>query len=78
MKEINRPQGVDLTSNFYRITTLSLGQSFGVVFLCIKTLYELHCLLSTLLSIELSVDEKLGIMEKEYNIPVDDRIRNCA
>ncbi len=24
---------------------------------------------------ELSVDEKLGIMEKEYSIPVDDRIR---
>ncbi len=37
--------------------------------------YELHRLLSTLLSIELSVDEKLGIMEKEYSIPLDDRIR---
>lgn len=37
--------------------------------------YELHRLLSTLLSIELSVDEKLGIMEKEYRIQVDDRIR---
>ena len=37
--------------------------------------YELHRLLSTLLSMELSVDEKLGIMEKEYNIAVDDRIR---
>ncbi len=37
--------------------------------------YELHRLLSTLLSMELSVDEKLGIMEKEYSIPVDDRIR---
>ena len=37
--------------------------------------YELHRLLSTLLSIELSVDEKLGIMEKEYSIAVDDRIR---
>jgi len=24
---------------------------------------------------ELSVDEKFGIMEKEYRIPVDDRIR---
>lgn len=36
---------------------------------------ELHRLLSTLLSMELSVDEKLGIMENEYNIPVDDRIR---
>ncbi len=37
--------------------------------------YELHRLLSTLLSMELSVDEKLGIMEEEYSIPVDDRIR---
>jgi len=37
--------------------------------------YELHRLLSTLLSIELSVDEKLGIMENEYSIAVDDRIR---
>jgi len=24
---------------------------------------------------KLSVDEKLGIMEKEYSIPLDDRIR---
>lgn len=37
--------------------------------------YELHRLLSTLLSMELTVDEKLGIMEKEYNIAVDDRMR---
>jgi len=37
--------------------------------------YELHRLLGTLLSMELSVDEKLGIMEKEYSIPLDDRIR---
>lgn len=37
--------------------------------------YELHRLLSTLLSMELSIDEKLGIMEKEYSIPLDDRIR---
>ncbi len=37
--------------------------------------YELHRLLSTLLSMELSIDEKLGIMEKEYRIAVDDRIR---
>ena len=37
--------------------------------------YEMHRLLSTLLSMELSVDEKLGIMEKEYSIAVDDRIR---
>lgn len=37
--------------------------------------YELHRLLSSLLSMELSVDEKLGIMEKKYSIAVDDRIR---
>ena len=37
--------------------------------------YELHRLLSALLSMELSVDEKLEIMEKEYTIAVDDRIR---
>ncbi|RKI37836.1 hypothetical protein D7V86_21590 [bacterium D16-51] len=37
--------------------------------------YELHRLLSTLLSMELTVDEKLGIIEKEYSIIVDDRIR---
>ena len=37
--------------------------------------YELHRLLSTLLSMELSVDEKIGIMEKEYSIVVDDRMR---
>lgn len=37
--------------------------------------YELHRLLSTLLSMELSVSEKLGIMEREYSIQVDDRMR---
>lgn len=37
--------------------------------------YELHRLLNTLLSMELSVDEKLGIIEKEYSIPIDDKIR---
>ncbi len=37
--------------------------------------YELHRLLSTLLSMELTVDEKLGIIEKEYSIVVDGRIR---
>ena len=37
--------------------------------------YELHRLLSTLLSMELSVHEKLRIMENEYSIAVDDRIR---
>ncbi|MCM1220214.1 MAG: hypothetical protein NC251_13810 [Lachnoclostridium sp.] len=37
--------------------------------------YELHRLLSTLFSMELTASEKLGIMEKEYSIAVDDRIR---
>ena len=37
--------------------------------------YELHRLLSTLLSAELSVDKKLGIMETEYSILLDDKIR---
>lgn len=37
--------------------------------------YELHRLLSAVLSMELSVDEKLRIMEKEYGIPLDDKIR---
>lgn len=37
--------------------------------------YELHRLLGTLLSRKLSKDEKLGIIETEYSIPVDDKIR---
>lgn len=37
--------------------------------------YELHRLLSATLSMELSVDEKLGILETEYGIPLDDKIR---
>ena len=37
--------------------------------------YELHRLLCTLLSIDLSADEKLKIMEKEYDILVDDKMR---
>ena len=37
--------------------------------------YELHRLLSAMLSVELSTDEKLGIMEKEYNIPINDKMR---
>ncbi|MCM1280157.1 MAG: Rpn family recombination-promoting nuclease/putative transposase, partial [Robinsoniella sp.] len=37
--------------------------------------YELHRLLSALLSMELTASEKLGIIEKEYNIAIDDRIR---
>lgn len=37
--------------------------------------YELHCLLGALLSRQLSVDEKLTIIEKEYNIPAETDIR---
>ena len=37
--------------------------------------YELHRLLSTLLSMELTADEKLGIMETEYSIHADEKIR---
>ncbi len=37
--------------------------------------YELHRLLSTLLSMELTVDEKLGIIKTEYHIPVDGELR---
>lgn len=37
--------------------------------------YELHRLLSTLLSEELTPDEKLAIMNQEYEIPIDQDIR---
>lgn len=37
--------------------------------------YELHRLLSMLFSMELTAIEKLGIIETEYSIPVDDKIR---
>ena len=37
--------------------------------------YELHRLLGALLSKQLSVDEKLAIIEKEYNIPAETDIR---
>jgi len=37
--------------------------------------YELHRLLSAVLSMELSADEKLGIMEMEYGILLNDRMR---
>ncbi len=37
--------------------------------------YELHRLLSTVLSMGLSVDEKLDIIKSEYGIPVDDKLR---
>lgn len=35
----------------------------------------LHRQLSTLLSMEMAVDEKWGIIRDEYNIPVDDKLR---
>ena len=37
--------------------------------------YELHRLLGALLSKELSVDEKLNIIEKEYDIPIEENLR---
>lgn len=37
--------------------------------------YELHRLLGTLLSKNLSSDEKLSIIETEYDIPIEDSIR---
>lgn len=37
--------------------------------------YELHRLLGALLSKELSIDEKLTIIENEYNIPVEENLR---
>ena len=37
--------------------------------------YELHRLLGILFSTELTVNEKLGIMETEYHIPMEDNIR---
>lgn len=37
--------------------------------------YGLHRLLGALLSVELSPDEKIGIMEQEYGIPVVDNTR---
>lgn len=36
--------------------------------------YELHRLLGTLLSKQLSADEKLSIMKMEYHIPIEDKI----
>ena len=36
---------------------------------------ELHRLLSTLLSMKLTIDEKLGIIKNEYRIPIDDDLR---
>lgn len=37
--------------------------------------YELHCLLGALLSRELTVDEKLDIIGKEYDIPLEENFR---
>ena len=37
--------------------------------------YDLHRLLGTLLSMEMSPDEKLDILENEYEIPIGDDIR---
>ena len=37
--------------------------------------YELHRLLSALLSMELTVDEKIGIIKSEYDILVNDELR---
>lgn len=37
--------------------------------------YELHRLLGAIFSMELSADEKLGIMETEYGIQIDGRIK---
>ena len=37
--------------------------------------YELHRLLGTLLSKQLSTDEKLSIIETEYHIPIEEKIR---
>ena len=37
--------------------------------------YELHRLLGALLSMDMSKDEKLDIIEKEYEIPMEDDIR---
>lgn len=37
--------------------------------------YELHRLLGTMFSPKLTVNEKLGIMETEYPIPMEDNIR---
>lgn len=37
--------------------------------------YELHRLLGTLLSMELSPQEKLAIIETEYDIPIEDEMR---
>ena len=40
--------------------------------------YELHRLLGALLSDELTVNEKLDIIEKEYDIPVEDDLERTV
>ena len=37
--------------------------------------YELHRLLGALLSKELTIDEKLNIIENEYDIPIEENFR---
>lgn len=37
--------------------------------------YDLHRLLGTLFSLELTQDERLELLNKEYNIPIEDSIR---
>ncbi len=37
--------------------------------------YEMHRLIGTILSNQLDMQEKLEIIEKEYNIPIDDQLR---
>ena len=37
--------------------------------------YELHRLLGTLFSVDIPADEKIEIIEKEYSIPADGKIR---
>ncbi len=51
------------------------GETFGKPELAGKgPEYELHRLLGTLFSLELTVNEKLGIIETEYHIPMEDNI----
>ena len=41
----------------------------------IRKLYELHRLLGTLLSNELTAKEKLNIIGNEYDIPIEEKFR---
>ena len=51
---------------YYNITVWTVQDYFGTA---------LHRLLLTLLSNTLEVSEKLDIIEKEYNIPVNEELR---